>query len=85
MPGQRSRPTGHPRARHGDAEDRRREGLTVPEHSRLRLRFFPSLRCPLVGQAGLARRRRVQLLSGQEFTHGQDPFDTSASRMQDLA
>ena len=72
IPGQRSRHTGHPRARHGDAEDRRREGLTVPEHSRLRLRFFPSLRCPLVGPAGLARRRRVQLLSGQEFSYGQD-------------
>ena len=46
--------------------------LTVPEHPRLLPRFFQSLRCPLVGQAGLARRRRVQLLSGQEFSHGQD-------------
>ena len=46
--------------------------LTVPEHPRLLPRFFQSLRCPLVGQASLARRRRVQLLSGQEFSHGQD-------------
>ena len=58
--------------RHGDAEDRRREGLTVPKHPRLLPRFFQNLRCPLVGPAGLARRRRVQLLSGQEFAHGQD-------------
>ena len=46
--------------------------LTVPEHPRLLTRFFQSLRCALVGQAGLARRRRVQLLSGQDFSHGQD-------------
>ena len=46
--------------------------LTVPEHPRLLPRFFQSLRCALVGQAGLARRRRVQLLSGQDFSHGQD-------------
>ena len=46
--------------------------LTVPEHPRLLPRFLQSLRCPLVGQASLARRRRVQLLSGQEFSYGQD-------------
>ena len=46
--------------------------LTVPEDPRLLSRFLQSLRCPLVGQAGLARRRRVQLLSGQEFSYGQD-------------
>ena len=42
--------------------------LTVPEHPRLLPRFLQSLRCPLVGQASLARRRRVQLLSGQVRT-----------------
>ena len=52
------------RARHGDAEDRRREGLTAPKHPRLLPRFLHGFRCPLVGPAGLARRRRVQLLSG---------------------
>ena len=51
---------------------RRREGLTVPKYLRLLPRFFQSLRCPLVGQAGLARRRRVQPLSGEEFSYGQD-------------
>ena len=67
-----ARPTGHPRARHVDAEDRRREGLTVPKHPRLLPRFLQDFRCPLVRPAGLARRRCVQLLSGQEFSHGQD-------------
>ena len=65
-------PTGHPRARHGDAEDRRREGLTVPKYPRLLRRFLQSFRCPLVGPAGLARRRRVQLFPGQKFAYGQD-------------
>ena len=46
--------------------------LTVPEHPRLLPRFLQSFRCPLVGPAGLARRRRVQLLSVQEFSYGQD-------------
>ena len=59
-------------ARHGDAENRRREGLTVPKHPRLLPRFLQSFRCPLVGPAGLARRRRVQLFPGQEFAYGQD-------------
>ena len=46
--------------------------LTVPEHPRLLPRFLQSPRCPLIGPAGLARRRRVQLLSGQDFSYGQD-------------
>ena len=44
----------------------------VPKHRRLLRRFHQCLRCPLVGPAGLARRRRVQLLSVQDFSHGQD-------------
>ena len=74
-----ARPTGHPRARHVDAEDRRREGLTVHKHPRLLPRFLQDFRCPLVRPAGLARRRCVQLLSGQEFSHGQDLHGCAAS------
>ena len=61
-----------PRARGGQLRRERRDAvgpaagrlprLTVPEHPRLLPRFLQSLRCPLVSSAGLARRRRVQLL-----------------------
>ena len=61
-----------PREQRRPTPPRRREGLTVPKYLRLLPRFFQSLRCPLVGQAGLARRRRVQPLSGEEFSYGQD-------------